>query len=339
VKRIVGAALAGLLVLGMSGSSSAIPPLDDLPRGPDTVIPHLVDGAPPVIKAPGVEIPLPTAVTTDNDYFALVGRTDLGWLVLASRGDGEGGTERDSLHMVTTTASTRLLEFGHYFGFPHYRLSTSRKRIIRYPTGGDIVQYLTVYDLQGHLLAKRKADDVLVWDFTGTRVLYGNRSWRLGERPRVLTSLRVEFADIGNNTLVVKEKVGPRRAVASLTHPGRFRWRAYFHPRMISPDGTRIAGWGTTQRGKFRGILQVRRMSDGRLLTSIDASAALFAPYVMIDGPVMRWEGNAAVVFPGTYDNSSGPDVLVKCTMTKVCSRVSDPANRFSFAPRPGLGL
>lgn len=339
MRRFLGVSLAGLLVVGLCGPSAAIPPLDDLPRAPDTVIPHLVDAEPPVIKAPGVEIPLPTAVTTDNDYFAMVGRTELGWLILAARTDGEGGVERDSLHMVTATTSTRLLEFGPYPGWPHYRLSTSRKRIIRYPTGGDIVQYLTVYDLQGHVLAKRRAGDVLVWDFTGTRVIYGNRSWRLGERPRVLTSLSVEFADIGNNTLVVKEKVGPRRAVATLTRPGRFRWRAYFHPRMISPDGSRIAGWGTTRRGSFKGVLQVRRMSDGKLLTAIDASSVLFAPFTSIDGPVMRWEGNAAVVFPGTYDNSVGPDVLVKCTMTKVCSRVSDPANRFSFAPRPGLGL
>ena len=80
--------MTGLLVVGLCGPSSAIPPLDDLPRGADTVVPHLVDSDPPVIKAPGLEIPLPPAVTDDNEYFALVGRTDLGWLVLAARTDG-----------------------------------------------------------------------------------------------------------------------------------------------------------------------------------------------------------------------------------------------------------
>jgi len=328
--------VVGLLVVGLCGPSSAIPPPEDLPRGADTVVPHLVFSVPPVIKAPGVEIPLPPAVTTDSDWFGLVGRTDLGWLVLAAMSDGEGGTDRDSLHLVTATGSTKILEFGHFDGSPHYRLSASRTRVIRFPTG-DIAQYLTVYDLTGKVLAHRKTerdlhDYAFVHDFTGTRVIYDNRSWRLGERPRVLTSLQVDFADIGNNTLVVKEKVGQRRAVATLSHPGRFRWRAYFHPRMISPDGSRIAGWHTTRRGTFKGILQVRRLSDGKLLTSIDASEGLFG----LDGPLIRWEGNSALVFPESYDPFSGPQVLVRCTLAKVCSRASEPAERFSFALRPG---
>ena len=92
MRRILGAVLAGLLLVGLGGPSAGVPPVDELPRGADTVVPHLVHGDPSVIEAPGVEIPLPSEVTDGNNAIKLVGRTDLGWLVSAAHVDSDGFT-------------------------------------------------------------------------------------------------------------------------------------------------------------------------------------------------------------------------------------------------------
>jgi hypothetical protein len=323
--RILGVALTGLLVVGLGGPSAGIPPVDDLPRGADTVVPHLVHEDPIAVEASDVDVPLPSEVTSGNNAIKLVGRTDLGWLVSAAYVDSEGIQDHESLHLVTATGSTQILGLDQsQEGRSHYRLSSTRKRVLRWTD--DSPAYLTVYTLTGQIVAERRISPAWVWDFSGTRVLYGNRSWRIGEAPRTLTTRRVGFADIGNNTLVVRGS-NARWAFATLTRPGRLRWQAHFKPAIISPDGSRVAGWAETKLGVTRDVVQVRRMTDGKLLSTIDVSTA----GTEWRDP-LRWEGNYAVLFRAWTDGA----VLVKCTLARVCSRVSDHASGFSFALRPG---
>ncbi|HET6165893.1 MAG TPA: hypothetical protein VFE07_03635 [Marmoricola sp.] len=338
MRAFAGAAVTAVLVLGLCGPSTAIAPTDSLPRGADTVVPYVVTSDAPAIRAPGVDIPLPPEVTGSDDVFLLVGRTELGWLVDGVRGDGEGGTDHEVLNLVTATGSTRLLDFGHYDGSPSYRLATSGKRILRYPIG-DMSEYLTVYDLSGRVVANRRVartlhDSAQVWDFSGSRVLYANRSWRIGHRPRVLTKRTVAFADIGHNALAVRVS-HKRRAFATLSHPNRLRWRARFQPDVISPNGNRVAGWAVGRRGGLRGVIQVRRVKNGKILASIDVSNVIGSDaYIQGADSLVRWESNRAFVFNGR--NSSGSDVIIRCTITKVCARASDPAPYLSFAPTSG---
>jgi hypothetical protein len=333
-KIVTAMAATFVLVAGLCSSSLAIPPLEDLPRGGDTVVPHLVLATPPVVEASGVSIPMPPEVTEGHPYVKLVGHTDLGWLVAAQAFEaGDGWMTSDTLHLVTATGSTEI--FSVDFPTPkdqntHYRLGPSRKRVIRWVDGNEASDF-TILDLSGNVLVHRPLirGDAWVWDFSGTRVVYdrstgGTWSWIIGHSPRRLTDRVVRFADIGNNTLVVV-RGDHYKAFATLTHPGRFRWQARFFPSLISPDGRRVAGWAD----KHDDIIQVRGMSDGKVLTSL---------YVANVGAHrnerLRWEGNAAVVFQARYDN--GDAVLVRCTLAKVCARVTDRAPGFYFPHRPG---
>jgi hypothetical protein len=332
---LVAVAATCLLVAGLSGPSTAITPLADMPRGADTVVPHLVYSTPPVIEAPGVAIPLPPEVTAGNTIFRLVGRTELGWVVSAqARDDFDGWLTNDELHLVTSSDSTELFAADLPVArdqSTHYRLSTSRKRVIRWVIG-DGPWSFKIFDLSGNMVVEKPlGTETWVSDFTGTRVVYqpftqggGTRSWTIGQSSRKLTDRPTWFADIANNTLVVK--YGDHyKAFATLTHPGQFRWKAYFFPEIISPDGSRVAGWADRNDN----VIQVRRLSDGKLLTSLyvsNVNAVRMSP--------IRFEGNSAVVFQAGYGNGTG--VLVRCNLAKVCARVSDAGPGIGFPLRPG---
>lgn len=335
MRRIFTAVAATcLLVASLCASSAAIPPLDELPRGADTVLPRLVLSTPAVIEAPGVSIPLPAEVTDGHPRVQLVGRTDLGWLVSAQGHDGDGWMTSDSLHLVTATGSTEIFSLDYPFArdqSTHYMLNRARTRVIRWVIG-DVPTDFTIFNLSGNVVVQRPTrSDTWVFDFTGTRAIYsssagGTWSWTVGQKPRKLTDRRTFMADIANNAFVVK-RGDHYKAFATLTHPGRFRWQAYFFPSLISPDGRRVAGWAD----KHDEIIQVRRMSDGKLLTSLHV-----ANVGARRGQMIRWEGNSAVVFrAGEYGEDS---VLVRCTLAKACARVSDPAPGFSWPLRPGTG-
>ena len=92
--------------------------------------------------------------------------------------------------------------------------------------------------------------------------------------------------------------------------------------------GLRVAASGFDSRA----ILDVRRMSDGALLDSIDDGARITRETWSITSQheqTAAWETNHRFVF---QVQAPGGAVLVRCTLGRRCQRASDVGGNITFA-------
>ena len=185
-----------------------------------------------------------------------------------------------------------------------------------------------VIDLNGHVVAQvRNLDQMLsVLDASGRRVVLGGlfgvraRIWTPGGTTRWLTRKETSFADLHTGALAVRA-TKHRWGMSTLAHPKRLRWKAWFQPVRVSPDGKRVVGVATARNGHLTNTVQVRRLSNGRLTNAYSITRG------SVDARTLAWQGSTAVVFQAG-DVRRTDSVLVRCVTGGKCSRASDPAPR-----------
>jgi hypothetical protein len=144
--------------------------------------------------------------------------------------------------------------------------------------------------------------------------------WRIGHKPVRISKRPAAFADFARNVLVLRGTRG-RWGFTRLSAPGRLRWQAHFRPLRLSPDGRRVVG--SVQReykGRWidsYGLLQVRRVRDGKILMTVRAQLAKYSV------PELGWDGDRAIFFA---DSGATRDALVRCRMGSGCRRAQDVA-------------
>ncbi|GGD29921.1 hypothetical protein GCM10007231_31770 [Nocardioides daphniae] len=107
----------------------------------------------------------------------------------------------------------------------------------------------------------------------------------------------------------------------SISAPGTPAWSARFTALAVSPDKKLVIGTGP-RRVKRRAVLQVRRMSDGKILQQL----AYGAPGQVAD-QTARFETSSRFVFELT---TRGRSRLVRCTTAGKCARASDAGGPLS---------
>lgn len=83
-------------------------------------------------------------------------------------------------------------------------------------------------------------------------------------------------------------------------------------PSATRSDGTRVIG-RTHDSSANRPVFQIRRMSNGAVMSSFKASDPR---------QDIAWEGNKAVLFPNY--GLDGRIAIVRCSITGGCTRASD---------------
>lgn len=113
----------------------------------------------------------------------------------------------------------------------------------------------------------------------------------------------------------------------SISSPGTPAWSARFTPLDLSPNGRRVLGVAT-DKVKGRDVLQLRRMSDGKVLRSWAYGPAVGTSGVGKEQSA-RFESDSRVVFEVTR---AGRSALVRCRTTGRCTRASKLGGSVSFS-------
>jgi hypothetical protein len=287
--------LAALAVLtGPSASGSVAEPVEHLRLG----------AAPRITYSDGDNIyPRGGTRIATLGPAALLGPSDLGWIVWRSNWTAGGVT--DILSIVLGDGSSRDL-YQHVQpadpadGYPRwYRLSDDRALIAELIGRPGT---LTVRTLGNHVVATTRARRIL--DFTGPRMILDRRStwsWRPGRAPLRIDRRHANFADVQHDLVSLRARDG-RYGLTKLSHPSRLRWKARFRPDAASPDGTKVVGVHVTAH--HREILQVRRVRNGAVLAHF---------LVHGKGYPARWEDNHTVLFNEWIPQSDG--FAKRCTL------------------------
>jgi hypothetical protein len=121
-----------------------------------------------------------------------------------------------------------------------------------------------------------------------------------------------DFADLDRDIVFLRTpdgRFGPTR----LSKPGVVRWKAPFEALQLSPDGTRVVGRKACDRPSCqrRPVFQIRRMGDGRVLTTFRTYRA-----------AVTWESNNAVLV-GVARPSEHTFTVARCRVAATCNRAS----------------
>jgi hypothetical protein len=322
VRTRLAVATVGVLGLLLSGAAQAAPIVvepEDLPRGAGATI--TVGHGFELRAGNGTIIPLPES----ESGMTLLGRVADGWVVWEHAFLGVDGTA-DRLYLIegdgTATMFHELLLPYLEDGFreTHYRLSDSRTRIAQV-ISKDGFGNIAVLDLNGDKVASQGFNGSTVLDFSGPRMIVGTsagvgaaESWRIGNEPRTIVERPANFADIGHD-LLSREMFDGSFGLARISRPGAIRWRADWTPLRLSPDGTKLVGSAMPSSAGPQEILQIRRVSDGKVLRAfkVDRVGGI--------GETVAWESNTSILFEGR--NDEGARVLVRCTVGGYCARAS----------------
>ena len=340
-QRIVVAVTLTLMALGLGAApASAAQSPFDIPRGVDTTVPYLSGRT---LHVGNASYTLPDQ-SQGGDYrvaYSLVGLDSRGrWLVSAAM-DMVAQTQDDyytygaraRLFVLGSSGATMIYDERNDYGqLPQFRLNRSRSRVVLdyHVTDDDsfAATDVRVIDLNGHVVAQvRNLDQMLsVLDASGRRVVLGGlfgvraRIWTPGGTTRWLTRKETSFADLHTGALAVRA-TKHRWGMSTLAHPKRLRWKAWFQPVRVSPNGKRVVGVATARNGRLTNTVQVRRLSNGRLTNAYSFTRG------SVDARTLAWQGSTAVVFQAG-DVRRTDSVLVRCVTGGKCSRASDPAPR-----------
>ena len=320
------------VVCAPTGAVAAVdhPDPATLVRGIDSRVPYLQDG---VLTAGGRSIRV--GVRYDGERQALLGESGKGWLVAS----GRNGVAR--VHLVRRGKASKLLRKASEEYNPGrdiaVRLSRGGKRLIwtSYDRGGEFGWVRAVSD--GRPLSDTEEESPgRPIDAEGDRVLttggdeggwWGTVVWRAGQPSERVTRRRVSGGLLARDLLFVHKGPG-LYGPTSISDPGTPPWSAAFTPLDLSPDGTRVLGRATA-RVKGRDVVQVRRMSDGRILRAWTAGR------VKPEGrpapareQTARFETNQKVVLEVTR---KGRTALVRCRVVGPCTRASKLGGPVSF--------
>lgn len=168
----------------------------------------------------------------------------------------------------------------------------------------------------GHVLMLREAGDL------PPREEYA-ADWEVGGEDRRLGSGMIA-GFLRRDTAFVAAPEGTRRyGPTSISTPGEPAWSARFAPLAISPDRRLVLGTGPRLVHR-RQVLQVRRMSDGKVLRQYSYGRVIRPrEFWSFDGDTAqtaRFEGNRRFVFELA---AGGRARLVRCTMAGRCVQAS----------------
>jgi hypothetical protein len=337
---ILGATMvAASLLAGVANASVQTVNPGDLARGAN-VKKLYADGA-FIYPRTGAPVPMPPPTGAWSDYRRLLGgRALTGWVVwehqLVGMPDGEV-TMSDQLFRIRPGGHRRVI-YTHSIPIPDTEgheyefwsgLSEDGKR-----TAAMLSDYgegrLIVRTLAGEVVG-RVSEVNAVGSFSGPRVAYFHNShaylWTPGHKPRRVTGRRAACVDLKHNVMFA-ETPDHRFGPTSLSHPGPVRWSAGFHPIRLSPNGSRVVGFkaSTSQGPLLRPTVQMRRMSDGKVLASFRVDDP---------GQDLVWESNDAVLYPDhDWSRRTNNAVIVRCRISGRCVRASswfDDSGQFSF--------
>jgi hypothetical protein len=329
VSRAVAALVAMLAVLATPGTAGAqqtgAQQGSDLPQGADTTATYLADG---VIHSDGVATPLPADMIRPGGRFELLGQTPRGWAVVERSGNPDDEVQLVEVYLVAPTGASLIHTYGELWGFPDYALGPKGRRILesaRYDENTD----LSVFGLDGIPVGRNFANLRRVLDFDGRRLLfstpYTTRLWRLGSSTkRVVATWEGFFGDLSSGALMLdRHRADHTLDWTSLARPNSTRWRANVVPVELNDTGKRFVGRHAND------VVQIRRVSDGKLLQAFHASD--MGATVSIDVSHLVWEDTDTVLFTA-YDPEGV--YLVRCGVGGHC-RVASP--RYGAISLPGL--
>lgn len=335
------AAVAAVLTVGTGTTAVGAvehPKPNSLARGADAALPYLQDGR---IHAKGRATPV--VVPYDGERQVLLGRSGEDQLV-ASGKDGV-----ISVHRIRRGQAPRLVPRGRDDYNPTKSLGVllarggGRLLWTEFPRYGSRTLVRRVRD--GHLFKDDETDGEiftsgLPFDAAEGRVLIegaingndgndvvGTAVWRPGIAMRVVHHRGISGGFLNRDVMFVEDgrrHYGP----TSISAPGTPAWSDRFTPLDLSPSAKRVLGVATKQvRG--RDVLQVRRMSDGKVLRSwtYGRRSVKGAP-AFAQEQTARFETNAKVVFEVTR---AGESALVRCRVSGSCRRASALGGPVSF--------
>ncbi|WP_027861224.1 hypothetical protein [Marmoricola sp. URHB0036] len=338
-QRIVVAVALTLVALGLgvAPAGAALNP-SSLPRGTDSAVPYL-SGRTLHVGNASYTLPDQSQAGAYRVGYSLVGLDGRGrWLVSAAMDLVAQPEEyyytygaRARLFVLGSSGATMIYDERNDYGqLPEFRLNRTRSRVVLayHQTDDDSFADtdVRVIDLDGHVVAQvRRLNQMLsVLDASGRRIMLGGgvpaRVWTPGGTTRWITRKETSFADLHTGTLAVRA-TQHRWAMSTLAHPKRLRWKAWFQPVRVSPNGKRVVGVATTRNGRLTSTVQVRRLANGRVTNSYAFSSG------GVDARTLAWQGSTAVVFQAGLVGSSA-SVLVRCVTGGRCVRASDPAPR-----------
>lgn len=295
-----------------------------LPRGTATHVPHIVgttlDTGRGVIRLP--------ALTKEGDpaSYGLLGNSPRGWVVVS-----QVPTDHPQLMLVTGDGEATVFHTASlpadepvYKSFD-YRLSDDRTRVLELlvsPTRPDIP---TVLDLDGTVLDSLYPIVREVLDFSGPLAILSRNgqnslAWTIGGE-HTSWGAHANFVDLGRGTQSVEIEVrhgdSYRRtwAFTRLATPKRVLWTALFKPLRTSPDGRLVYGNKvTTGELATPGIAQIRRVSDGKVVTELHGRFL-----VQQIRNVSQWQGSRAILIQRPL--GAHRSVIVRCTLNGRCTR------------------
>lgn len=298
-----------------------------LKRGANARIPYVQDGW---IHAGGKRF---RTGLPEGRRQVLLGRSDGSWLVANGRKGvlrvhrvrpGRAAMQVPKSRMFGSLIGVRLSRDGEFWVNSRFDRSGSTYTVRRADDGTRVADYWassavywTPYDAaDGHVLMVGQADEgepqptyAADWEFgVGERRL---GSGLLGGFLRRDVVFLEDAPDSG--------RYGP----TAISAPSTPEWSARFAPLDLSPSGELVLGVGPSLV-RQRQVLQVRRMSDGRVTRQFSFGRVIGKKESWaFDGQVAqtaRFETNRKVVFEFA---SAGRAVLVRCTLTGGCARAS----------------
>jgi hypothetical protein len=259
----------------------------------------------------------------------LLGRTPRGWLIRRGAGDATffivrpGGLE---VGQPRREARHRVHLAGNWEGTTYWRLGGGGHRFLEWdPDRDGGVTYARIFSTSGRRLAERTFPSygtVLAFGRHGLlATLLSGRTvrWVPGRGTETIVGRASNFASSRWDLLSTSTGRG-RYGPTSLSAPTEPLWSARFRPMRVSPNGRLLVGraTGTYARTNLPGAIQVRRVSDGAVLVSIQAR--------YLRSSKIWWESNRAILFQMSGRRGTA---IVRCTLDAKCQR----ATKFVKAP------
>jgi hypothetical protein len=307
-----------------------------LPRGRDTDVAFMQDG---VIHEPGgASLPIRTPV--NGEQRQLLGESRKGWLVAVRKGYlGRVIAVRAGRHPVEIRR-TRFTTYGQGDSSVGWLLSRDGEMLIStlFDRGGSTRDVLA---LDGTRLGGNYSTSYFnpLDADAGHIVTYGEDDhYRLRVMDWVPRTSRTEIARAASyaslrDDLVFARTTGRLFGPTAISTPTTPVWAQPFSPLAVSPNGETAIGLRLTGSGfDSTAVLDVRRMSDGALLDSIDFGKRITEETWSITSQheqTAAWETNHRFVFEMRTPRGS---VLVRCSLDQRCQRASGLGGNVSFA-------
>jgi len=157
------------------------------------------------------------------------------------------------------------------------------------------------------------------------------------DKHAVLVDVDQDAAFVGNRRGLELGRVGPvSLAALRAGEQPTPRWKADWRPTRVSADGRRVLGTAAASSAAPFGdrVIQVRRMSDGRLLLSVPDLNG-YAVHVF------GWDGDGSAILRVVAPRGrKGKHFLQRCVVaTGHCTRVTKPTNQAITLPTSVSGV